>query len=176
PTSTASGKFGRALSFDGVNDRVDVPDAASLDLTTGMTLEAWVRPTTNSGWRTAILKEMGSEDLAYALYASDGAKPRGEIRTTAYNTAAGTTGLALNAWSHIASTYDGKNQRFYLNGTQVKVTTVTGSLPNTANPLRIGGNILWGEYFAGLIDEVRVYNRALTAAEIASDMNAKVVP
>jgi glucose/arabinose dehydrogenase/PKD repeat protein len=173
-TSTASGRFGRALSFDGVNDRVDVPDAASLDLTTGMTLEAWVKPTTTSGWRTAILKEMGGEDLAYALYASDGSRPRGEILTSAYNTAAGSAALPLNAWSHIAATYDGKNQRFYLNGTLVKVTTITGSMPNSPNPLRIGGNALWGEYFGGLIDEVRVYNRALSATEIGADMNSAV--
>jgi bacillopeptidase F (M6 metalloprotease family) len=119
---------------------------------------------------------MGANDLAYALYASDGSKPRGEILTTAYNTAAGTAALPLNAWSHIASTYDGKNQRFFLNGTQVKVTTITGSLPNTANPLRIGGNAIWGEYFSGLIDEVRVYNRALSESELKVDMGAAVVP
>jgi glucose/arabinose dehydrogenase len=175
-TGTASGKFGRALSFDGVNDRVDVPDSATLDLTTGMTLEAWVKPTTNAGWRTAILKELGASDLAYALYTSDGGKPRGEILTTAYSTAAGKAALTLNAWSHLATTYDGKNLRFYLNGTQISAKAVTGSMPTTANPLRIGGNTIWGEYFSGLIDEVRVYNRALSASEIGADMNAKVVP
>ena len=52
---------------------VTVPDAASLDLTTGMTLEAWVNPTAlGTAWRTAMLKERGS-GLAYALYAHDGA-------------------------------------------------------------------------------------------------------
>ena len=175
PTGTASGKYGRALSFDGTNDRVDVPDANSLDLTTGMTLEAWVKPTTNVGWRTAILKERGA-DLLYALYSSNGAKPRTENFNGAENTAAGTTALPLNAWSHIASTYDGANLRFYLNGTLAATKATTGAMPNTANPLHIGGNTVWGEYFSGLIDEVRIYNRALTAAELTADMNAKVVP
>jgi hypothetical protein len=175
-TSNASGKYGRALSFDGTNDKVDVPDAASLDLTTGMTLEAWVKPTTNVGWRTAILKERGTNDLLYALYTSNGSKPRTENFTGVENTAAGTTALPLNAWSHIASTYDGANLRFYVNGTLVTTKATTGAMPNTANPLRIGGNAIWGEYFSGLIDEVRVYNRALTATEITADMNAKVVP
>jgi hypothetical protein len=49
-------------------------------------------------------------------------------------------------------------------------------MPNTANPLRIGGNAVWGEYFSGLIDEVRVYNRTLTEAELKADMAAAVVP
>jgi len=176
PTSTASGKYGRALSFDGTNDRVDVPDAASLDLTTGMTLEAWVKPTTVTGWRTAILKERGTNDLLYALYASNGAKPQAEAFTGAENSSGGPTALPLNAWSHIASTYDGTTLRLYVNGVQASSKAVTGSMPNTANPLRIGGNAPWGEYFSGLIDEVRVYNRALTASEIGADMNAKVVP
>jgi hypothetical protein len=176
PVSTASGRFGRALSFDGVNDRVDVPDAPSLDLSTGMTLEAWVKPTTNGGWRTAVMKERGTNDLLYALYASNGARPTTEAFTGVENASPGTGGLALNAWSHLASTYDGTTLRLYVNGTQVSSKAATGAMPNTANPLRIGGNAPWGEYFSGLIDEVRVYNRALSAAEIGADMNAKVGP
>jgi len=46
----------------------------------------------------------------------------------------------------------------------------------STNPLRIGGNSIWGEFFAGLIDEVRVYNRVLTAAEIQADMNTPIQP
>ena len=51
----------------------------------------------------------------------------------------------------------------------------TGTLLATANPLRIGGNTIWGEYTDGRIDEVRVYNRALSAAEITTDMTKPVV-
>ena len=71
-TWTTAGQAGRALSFDGVNDRVNVNDATSLDLTGGMTLEAWVYPTALSGWRTVVLKEMAG-GLVYALYAHDNA-------------------------------------------------------------------------------------------------------
>ncbi len=173
-TSTASGKFGRALSFDGTNDKVDVPDAASLDLTSGMTLEAWVKPTTNASWRTVILKERGANDLLYALYASNGSKPRTENFNGVENTAAGTTALPLNAWSHLAATYDGANLRFYVNGALITTKATSGAMPNTANPLRIGGNAIWGEYFSGLIDEVRIYNRALSASEIDLDMKSAV--
>jgi hypothetical protein len=46
----------------------------------------------------------------------------------------------------------------------------------SSRELRIGGNLVWGEYFDGLIDEVRIYNRALTASEINADRNAAVQP
>ena len=71
-------------------------------------------------------------------------------------------------------TYDGANMRLYLNGVQAGIRAQTGSTVVTTGMLRIGGNAVWGEYFAGLIDEVRVYNRALTAAEIQSDMGTPV--
>ena len=67
------GKIGGALSFDGVNDWVTVADANALDLTTAMTLEAWVNPTAMSGWETVVLKERGPGALSYALQAHDGA-------------------------------------------------------------------------------------------------------
>ena len=51
---------------------------------------------------------------------------------------------------------------------------LTGSASVTSSALRIGGNSVWGEYFKGLIDDVRIYNRPLTAAEIQSDMNTPV--
>ena len=59
--------LGKALTFDGINDWVTVPDSASLDLTTGMTLEAWVKPEAATNWRTVIFKESAG-GLAYALY------------------------------------------------------------------------------------------------------------
>jgi hypothetical protein len=178
-----AGKYGNALSFDGVNDWVTVPDSAALDLTTGMTIEAWVRPATLSGWETLVLKERGIEDLAYGLYVHDGAPlpggvaaPAGTIKTsTGHHTVHGSSALAIGQWTHVATTYDGATQRFYVNGTLVASRAQTGSMQVSGSPLRIGGNNAWaGEFFQGLIDEVRVYNRALTAAEIERDMNAPV--
>jgi hypothetical protein len=173
----AQGRYGRALSFDGVNDVVTVPDATSLDLTTAMTLEAWVRPTALSGYRTVLMKEV-SGGLAYTLYAHDNApKPAAYVRISGKTTSdavGGTAPLALNTWTHVAVTYDGATLRLYLNGTQVGSRAVTGSLVTSSNPLRIGGNSVWGEYFAGQIDEVRVYNRVLDAAAIRNDMATPV--
>ena len=76
---TAAGKIGRAIDFDGVNDYVSVADANSLDLTAGMTLEAWVQLDTVSSWRTAILKEKPGSHI-YALYASNATNsPQGDV-------------------------------------------------------------------------------------------------
>jgi hypothetical protein len=66
--------------------------------------------------------------------------------------------------------------RLYVNGVQAATLAQTGSIETPSTPLRIGGNVPYGEYFQGLIDEVRVYNRALSAAEIQSDMNTPIAP
>jgi hypothetical protein len=174
PTWAATGRFGSALNFDGVDDRVVVADANSLDLTTGMTLEAWVRPTAAGGvWRTVVAKNAPGT-IAYNLYANRNTnRPAievnlgGRLRTTN-----GTAQLPLNTWSHVAATYDGANLRLFVNGAQVATAAFTGSLLTSAGELWIGGNSVWSEWFAGSIDEVRVYNRALTAAQIAADMAA----
>src|SRR5436305_7653603 len=70
-TWSATGKYGQSLSFNGTNALVSVADAASLDLTRGMTLEAWVNPTAlGTNWRSVILKERPG-GLSYAMYADD---------------------------------------------------------------------------------------------------------
>jgi VCBS repeat-containing protein len=169
------GRFGSALSFDGINDVVTVNDSAALDLTTAMTLEAWVNPRTGSGWRTVLMKERVGE-LAYTLYGSSGGngRPSAEIYTSASLDVRGTASLALNTWTHLAATYDGATLRLYRNGTQVATRAISGAIATSGSPLRIGGNLVWGEYFDGLIDEIRIYNRVLTATEIQTDMNAPV--
>ncbi len=172
---TTAGRFGRALSFDGIDDMATVPDATSLDLTTAMTLEAWVRPTSLGGWRTALLKEQ-SGNLVYALYATSTAnRPAGHAYTTTDLDARATSALAANTWTHLAATYDGATIRLYVNGTQVATRTTSGPIVTSSGALRIGGNGVWGEYFTGQIDEVRVYRRTLPTAEIAADMNRAVL-
>jgi hypothetical protein len=173
-TWTTAGKFGSALSFDGTTSWVTIADSASLHLTTGMTLEAWVNPTALSGWRSALLKEI-TGGLTWGLYANNNTpNPAVTVRIGTDQTASGTAALALNTWSHLAASYDGAQLRLYVNGVQVGSRAQTGSMAVSTGPLRIGGNSVWGEYFAGLIDEVRIYNRALTAAEIQADMNAAI--
>jgi hypothetical protein len=176
PTRSTTGKFGSALSFDGINDQVSVPDANTLDLTNAMTLEAWVRPSALSAWRTILMKEQ-TAGLVYGLYANgDTNRPSAHIYTNVERDVRGTAAVPVNAWTHVAATYDGAVLRFFINGTQVSTANIAGTILTSTGQLRIGGNSIWGEWFNGLIDEVRVYKRTLTAAEIQADMNAPVVP
>jgi concanavalin A-like lectin/glucanase superfamily protein/BACON domain-containing protein len=172
---TTAGHAGGALTFDGLNDWVTVADAASLDLTTGMTMEAWVYPTLLSGsWRTVMIKEQ-STGMAYGLYAGeDAGRPSAHVFTSSEFDTRGTTGLPLGAWSHLAATYDGTTLRLFVNGAQVSSRAVGGAMRVTAQALRIGGNAVWNEWFQGRIDEVRVYNRSLTTADIQADMTRPV--
>jgi PKD repeat protein len=174
-TWTTAGKHGSALSFNGSSSVVTVPASPSLDLTNGMTLEAWVNPSSMGGsWRTVVFRERPN-GMLYALYANNGGpnRPVGQVfLANAEQNAAGTASVPVNTWTHIAATYDGSAVRFYLNGVQKASFSVSGSLAPSTRPLKIGGNSIWNEWFRGLIDDVRVYKRALTAAEITADMAA----
>jgi hypothetical protein len=141
-----------------------------------MTLEAWVNPASVSGWNTVMLKERTSNAMSWGLYSSGNpSRPSGHISTSGTETdARGPSSLPANTWTHLATTYDGSTVRLYVNGTQVASTARTGTLDTSSLPLRIGGNQIWGEWFEGRIDDVRIYNRALTGAQISTDMAAGV--
>ncbi|HET7186494.1 MAG TPA: LamG-like jellyroll fold domain-containing protein, partial [Gemmatimonadaceae bacterium] len=175
-TRTTSGKFGGALAFTG--GYVTIPDAATLDLTTAATIEAWVNPSVvASGWSTAVQKEQAG-DYVYSLYASAPGMPSGEINVgtaqAGERIALGPSALPANTWSHLASTYDGSILRLYVNGLLVASKATTGPITVSTGALRIGGNAVWGEYFRGQIDEVRIYARPLSGAEIQADMSAPI--
>jgi hypothetical protein len=168
-TRSATGQFGRSMSFDGTGDWVAVPDAAALDLTAGLTLEAWVNPTNVGYYRTIIAKTTNGLPVNYYLSLSNGTLTFGFFNG-AWREHRASVGPALNVWSHVAATFnDAANQVvLYLNGTAVLTSAETTSLTVNADQLRIGIGFP-DEAFAGRIDEVRVYNRALTAAEVAAD-------
>ncbi len=177
------GRFGQALAFDGTNDRVSIPDANTLDLTTGMTIEAWVKPTvTGSAWKTVLFKHRNSnaQNMVYVMYGNRNTNvPNGEITVgTSVKVTNGPTGsgLPLNVWSHLAATFDNATLRLFVNGNQIASLATAGPIATSTGDLWIGGNNIWNEFFAGVIDEVRVYNRALTAADIQGDMNRAAAP
>ncbi|HEY7377318.1 MAG TPA: LamG-like jellyroll fold domain-containing protein, partial [Steroidobacteraceae bacterium] len=176
-TWTSSGKNGGALQFDGVDDRVTIASSASLNATTAVTLEAWVYPTANqSGWRNIVQHEVD----AYFLYAGSS---QGTLRPAGGATVGGTidgviasSSLPLNTWTHLALTFNGSIYRFYVNGTQIGTKSRTGTMPSNSNSTSIGGDSAYGDYFQGRIDDVRIYNRALSDAEIQTDMNTAAGP
>jgi hypothetical protein len=71
-------------------------------------------------------------------------------------------------------TWDGSVQRTYMNGVEVGKVNRTGSMTPSGKPLRFGGNAVWAEWFKGQIDEVRIYNRALTTSEITKDRDTPI--
>jgi glucose/arabinose dehydrogenase/chitodextrinase len=174
-TWTTSGKFGNAVVFNGSGSgsRGTVPDSASLDLTTGMTLEAWVYPTAGGGWRDVVYK--GPNDIYY-LEGSSTTGPPGLGGTFSPGTLLAPSALPLNTWSHLAGTYDGSTLRLYVNGTQVASKPQTGAIATSTGALTLGSDALYGQYFQGRIDEVRIYNVALTQAQIQADMAAPITP
>ena len=87
-----------------------------------------------------------------------------------HNETYGAAALPTNTWAHLAATYDGAALRLYVNGTQVSSQPASGNIVTSANPLQIGGDSLYGQFFTGTIDEVRVYSVALSPSQIQADM------
>ena len=164
------------MQFNGSSALVTIPDAASLHLTTGMTLEAWVNPSTvNGNWRDVIYK--GNDNYYLEATSTNASKPdAGLIAGGSYADAYGSAALTANTWTYLAETYDGATLRLYVNGTQVASTAHTGTISASTNPLQIGGDSLYGQNFAGMIDEVRIYNTALTPTQIQTDQTTPVTP
>jgi hypothetical protein len=133
-----------------------------------------VNPSTvSSAWRDVIYKGNDNYYLMATTTNSSLSAGGGTFGSTTVETV-GTTALTANTWTHLATTYDGATLRLYVNGVQVSSLAKTGNLLTSTNPLEIGSDSIYGQYFAGTIDEVRVYNRALSAGEIQTDMNTAV--
>jgi hypothetical protein len=172
---TLSGKFGKALSFNGSTGLVSIADAVPLDFTSSMTLEAWVMPTALANWDTIVMKGFGTTGRAYALYAGD-ASGRAASTVRTGSSERSTTGpvLPLNTWSHVAMTFGGGSLRLYVNGAQVAAYAGNGNIRTSSDPVTIGGSSAWGRWFAGVIDEVRIYNRVLSPSEIQAGLNRTI--
>ena len=174
-TWTTAGKYGKALVFNGTSALVTVKDSASLRLATAMTLEAWVKPSVvNRIWQDVIYK--ADDNYYLEATSSNGGKPAANVKTNSGGTGAyGTSALPTSTWTHLAVTYNGAALTLYVNGNPVSSVARTGSLATSTNPLQIGGDSLYGQYFQGTIDEVRIYNRALSQAEIKTDSTKSVI-
>jgi RHS repeat-associated protein len=175
---TTSGKFGNALDFDGVDDSIAVEDHPSIDVSTSMTVSAWVKPhAIGPGHQVLVAKERGTTSGTYALHASTSSTfPEFELRSNAWYDAKASSALANNQWAYVAGSWDGQTIKLYVNGTLAASKAMTGPILTSDRPLRIGGTEVFGPdlYFDGLIDEVRVYNRALSAQEIETDRDVAV--
>ena len=160
----AGGKYGTALRFDASkHDYLSIPDSPELQLSDGFTLEAWVRPA--SARATPILAKETAESFSYMLDAGgeSSGKPEGFVLDESSTASvADSEEIPPRAWSYLTLTSDGEDLRLYVNGKLV-ATAAAKSAQSSEGDLEIGGDQVFGDYFDGLIDEVRVYSRALSA-------------
>ena len=176
------GKFGKALSFDGVDDYVNIPDNPSLDITDDITLEAWIwirSFSTSEGLHMYVVGKDTTSQRSYGigvdLVWKYPQKPFFIVFDgTTYKVAWGTTTLATETWYHImgvfyASTGDLK---LYLNGVlePTEPSTMDSIYSGTAD-LRIGARQYPGHksFFNGIIDEVRISNIARSPLDVDPD-------
>jgi type II secretory pathway pseudopilin PulG len=167
-TAWVAGKVNGALTFDGVNDYVNVGN--SFPSVGVITVSAWVKPSS-----IGVDRQIASKGF-------DGTKTEWELKTTTAggqvsfrHWAPGAVGvqsihsLTAGVWTHIAGTYDGATWKIYWNGVLDNQATAGGMVATTRN-LCIGAvdiNGSPGQFWSGAIDEVRIYSRALSAPEIA---------
>lgn len=167
------GKISGALTFDGADDYVNIGQSSTLNVS-NITVESWVNY--DSGWpvgatiagrddstnRVWSFYQFDSSTLRFFVFIGDVAK----IKDTSLSPVPG-------QWYHLVGTYDGSNVRIYINGKDVgSPTAATGNIDTDAADIRIGDDLATSHVnWKGLIDEVRIYNRALSAEEIRYHYN-----
>jgi len=167
------GKINEALEFDGSSDFVDCGGDDSLNLTEALTIELWMMP--NSAGE-------GGNNAGPICKAIAGGSWNWQLR---YNAPGSFMGFQFNAggwisvqqrlekkeWYHITGTYDGSDAVCYLNGVETEKMSMP-AINSSNDPLLIGQDG-WVNVFDGVVDEVRIYNRALTEAEVRQNYNSR---
>lgn len=155
-----------AGQFNGSSDYVQVSDSSSLDPASGITIAAWVKPT-SGGWRYIISKNLDSQYMfrfdytapaALQFVVNSGAPGDWFISQSRFQT--------NGTWYHVVGTYTNGSIRIYRDGVLDISRSKSGSIANTNASLTIGNG------FPGSIDDIRIYNRALSAAEVSAIYNA----
>lgn len=165
-----NGIEGSALRFDGIDDYVEIPHSPSLSFTNVISIVLWLKMNSGyggghviskcaSGGATQILVSISLVGSEY--YAAFGIAASNDIILQ------GTKQLYPDIWYHIAGVYDGTNMNLYVNGTLDDKIAQSGNIVPNSDPIDIGKKTHWPDMkFNGSIDEVRIYNRALSASEI----------
>ncbi|MBX7041272.1 MAG: proprotein convertase P-domain-containing protein [Ignavibacteria bacterium] len=143
-----------------------VPHSSSLNITGSFTIEMWISPNTSGVTSTLLQKRFGSSNSGYTLLMNSG---RPTIRTNSQTRLTGKTVVPSNNWSHIAGTYNSSTNVFsiYINGILDTTSTVVSAQPvSNTDSVLIGTG--FNGAFNGKMDEVRIWNRALSVSEISS--------
>ncbi len=173
-----AGKIGGGLEFDGTDDHVDCGNDESLNITGEITIAAWVHPTGpgDSDYPRVVDKSNGTggADPGYKLYLRSAENylvtlSGGGVYLNS------SSSLDLNAWNYVVYTTDGTQRKLFLNDAW-EVWDETTLPVESSNPLFIGNSPAGARHFEGILDEVRVYNRALGEDEIQTIMFGKGWP
>lgn len=165
--ATSTCEAGDCISFNASSSQyVDVPATSTLNFTSNGTfsISAWVHPNTlSSAWRRGIIVQENYLTSGFRLGFANGGTPMfwttqsgGTLELTSSEP------LTVDQWNYLVVTYDNQQASLYVNG--ARTATSTGTYVAGSNPVRIGAAV--NEYFSGLLDDIRYYNRALSAAEV----------
>jgi uncharacterized repeat protein (TIGR01451 family) len=170
----APGKVGQAFSFDG-NDYVNVPHSSNLDIRTAVTLDTWIQTPITPNNIQVIAGKVG----LYQLHTlADGRIRFNPATVGAPAVVDSTSTIPANTFIHVAATYDSLTGQanIYINGVLENTAVGSGMINSANNPFQIGAFFIPSSinccFFNGLIDEVEVFNRALSHAEIQAIYNA----
>ncbi|MCH8216389.1 MAG: LamG domain-containing protein, partial [Planctomycetes bacterium] len=174
------GQFGTALNFDATDDQVVVPGNATLDIVDEITMMAWIRPGPNlmADWRTIMGKSptsvLGQTTFSYDIRTDNTGVLRFSLNIGGWQSIRGPI-LVEDTWYHVTGTRVGQEMTLYLDGEPIGTTSASGSIVVTPDPLVVGnivtaaGNTL-NEFWTGVIDEVRIWNRGISAEEVKTNM------
>ncbi|MEA2353098.1 MAG: hypothetical protein QOJ14_1512 [Thermoleophilaceae bacterium] len=151
-----------AAAFDGSSGRVSVPDAASLDVGDNFTVEAWVKRNSFSTANYQAIVSKGAGSWMLAFYSSNRLVLR---QATVGDLVYSTRSITDTAWHHVAATKNGASVHLYIDGADVTGGVGNKTMQNNTVALSIGQSNS-GSYFNGTIDEVAVYNAALSGSTI----------
>ena len=145
----------RSVRFNGSTQLISVPNTASLQVKTNVTLEAWFKPNAISGPKTIA----GKNDYELTIYQQGGGvRVQWEFSVAGGWRACVSGTISTGAWHHAAGTYDGATMRLFVDGILVDAAPVTGNIDQTTKPFYIASADGAGDLFAGNIDEVRLSN------------------
>jgi len=167
-----AGRWGSAIKLDGVNDYVNVSSPEGLNFTDQMTISAWTRAdnlTLTGAYAPRILNKQGSFEIIVNVPQYNG-HSRPEFRITQSGSAnyfLANNNLTINGWTFVAFTYNGSKVTSFINGALDRNVSFSGNVDASASGLIIGARNTVQGFFNGTIDEVRIWNRSLSADEIS---------